>query len=51
MSWLCHGYEGVMSILCTPLQVKCYLAAIDWIFRLSIFCSRRDLHIFHIYCE
>jgi len=20
----CHGYEGVMSVLCTPLQVKCY---------------------------
>jgi len=19
-----HGYEGVMSVLCTPLQVKCY---------------------------
>jgi len=18
-----HGYEGVMSVLCTPLQVKC----------------------------
>jgi len=21
----CYGYEGVMSVLCTPLQVKCYL--------------------------
>jgi len=21
---LCHGYEGVMSLLCTHLQVKCY---------------------------
>jgi len=20
----CDGYEGVMSVLCTPLQVKCY---------------------------
>jgi len=20
----CHGYEGVMSVLWTPLQVKCY---------------------------
>jgi len=20
----CHGYEGVMIDLCTPLQVKCY---------------------------
>jgi len=20
-----YGYEGVMSVLCTPLQVKCYL--------------------------
>uniref|UniRef100_A0A672JTJ4 CUB domain-containing protein n=1 Tax=Sinocyclocheilus grahami TaxID=75366 RepID=A0A672JTJ4_SINGR len=20
----CHDYEGVMSVLCTPLQVKCY---------------------------
>jgi len=20
----CHGYEGVMPVLCTPLQVKCY---------------------------
>jgi len=20
----CHGYEGAMSVLCTPLQVKCY---------------------------
>jgi len=20
----CHGYKGVMSVLCTPLQVKCY---------------------------
>jgi len=20
----CHGYECVMSVLCTPLQVKCY---------------------------
>jgi len=20
----CHGYEGVMSVLCTPLQVKCF---------------------------
>jgi len=20
----CHGYEGIMSVLCTPLQVKCY---------------------------
>jgi len=20
----CHCYEGVMSVLCTPLQVKCY---------------------------
>jgi len=20
----CHGYEGVMSVLYTPLQVKCY---------------------------
>jgi len=20
----CHGYEGVMSVLCTSLQVKCY---------------------------
>jgi len=20
----CHGYEGVMSVLCTPLQVNCY---------------------------
>jgi len=20
----CHGYEGVMSVSCTPLQVKCY---------------------------
>jgi len=20
----CHGYEGVISVLCTPLQVKCY---------------------------
>jgi len=19
-----HGYEGVMLVLCTPLQVKCY---------------------------
>jgi len=19
----CHGYEGVMLVLCTPLQVKC----------------------------
>jgi len=25
-SWYvsCHDYEGVMSVLCTPLQVKCY---------------------------
>jgi len=21
----CHDYEGVMLVLCTPLQVKCYL--------------------------
>jgi len=21
----CHDYEGVMPVLCTPLQVKCYL--------------------------
>jgi len=21
----CHGYEGVMSVLCTPLQVKCFV--------------------------
>jgi len=20
----CHGYDGVMSVLCTPLLVKCY---------------------------
>ncbi len=20
----CHDYEGVMSVLCTPRQVKCY---------------------------
>jgi len=20
----CHGYEGLMPVLCTPLQVKCY---------------------------
>jgi len=20
----CHGYEGVMQVLCTPFQVKCY---------------------------
>jgi len=20
----CHGYKAVMSVLCTPLQVKCY---------------------------
>jgi len=20
----CYGYEGVMTVLCTPLQVKCY---------------------------
>jgi len=20
----CHDYEGVMPVLCTPLQVKCY---------------------------
>jgi len=20
----CHGYESVMLVLCTPLQVKCY---------------------------
>jgi len=20
----CHDYEGVMLVLCTPLQVKCY---------------------------
>jgi len=20
----CQGYEDVMSVLCTPLQVKCY---------------------------
>jgi len=20
----CHYYEGVMLVLCTPLQVKCY---------------------------
>jgi len=20
----CHGYEGVMSVLCTALQVNCY---------------------------
>jgi len=20
----CHDYEGVMSVLCTPLQVKCF---------------------------
>jgi len=20
----CHDYEGIMSVLCTPLQVKCY---------------------------
>jgi len=23
-SMSCHDYEGVMSVLCTPLQVKCY---------------------------
>ncbi len=21
---MCHDYEGVISVLCTPLQVKCY---------------------------
>jgi len=21
---ICHDYEGVMLVLCTPLQVKCY---------------------------
>jgi len=20
----CHGYEGVMLVFCTPLQVQCY---------------------------
>jgi len=20
----CHGYDSIMSVLCTPLQVKCY---------------------------
>jgi len=20
----CHGFEGAMSVLCTPLEVKCY---------------------------
>jgi len=20
----CHGYKGIMLVLCTPLQVKCY---------------------------
>jgi len=20
----CHDYEGVMPVLCTPLQIKCY---------------------------
>jgi len=24
MEKTCHGYEGVMLVLCTPLQVKCY---------------------------
>jgi len=23
-TYVCHGYEGVMPVLCTPLQVKCY---------------------------
>jgi len=21
---MCHDYEGVMFVLCTPLQIKCY---------------------------
>jgi len=24
MNMSCHGYEGFMSVLSTPLQVKCY---------------------------
>jgi len=28
----CHGYEGVMSVLCTPLQVKCYQEGIGFQF-------------------
>jgi len=33
----CHGYEGVMSVLCTPLQVKCYPVKLFSPFTKSIF--------------
>jgi len=25
----CHGFEGAMSVLCTPLEVKCYQKKLD----------------------
>jgi len=50
----CHGYEGVMSVLCTPLQVKCYLLMFKifnflfflFIFFLSILCSTEETHVY-----
>jgi len=36
---LCQGYEGVMSVLCTPLQVKCYQILSVLFFMLSLSLS------------
>jgi len=35
----CHDYEGVMSVLCTPLQVKCKegkLCKACWVLSISM---------------
>jgi len=48
----CHDYEGVMLVLCTPLQVKCYRMIsegscdtedIYFVCTFAVFVSIRDL--------
>jgi len=39
----CHGYEGVMPVSCTPLQVKCYQVFIGaFFFAIPMFFNVTD---------